>query len=397
MSYGGSLIRIDESGRGEILPRAPLSPGQDGIRYDEAFIEKLIYSHPETLPIEEIDSAYRRPVPVCTQLVIRSGILDILMITPDGRIVIVEAKLWRNPESKRKVVGQILDYAAELSRWSYEDLQREVSKRRPDHGESLFNLVAPDAADSDEPHFVDELTRSLRQGRFLLLICGDGIREDLATISQFLERYTTLDFTFGLVEFAIFEEEGGACLVQPRVLAKSLTLKKQTIEVTVSGEVLASRVANKINGSAEPSKLSANQEALKAFWSRFAAFVQFDDPEQDPPNPVARGFVTLRMPIGSAWITLYLERKTNEQGVFLTFNRGEPGDTLYETLLGEADEINLELPSGTRWRSDNGKHSVIFSTSQSPSDGERIEWLANVSNDFVNAFRPRIERIVEDL
>ena len=46
-----------------------------------------------------------------------------------GRIIILEAKLWRNPESKRKVIAQILDYASELTRWSFEDLEREVSRR----------------------------------------------------------------------------------------------------------------------------------------------------------------------------------------------------------------------------------------------------------------------------
>ncbi len=35
--------------------------------------------------------------------------------------MLVEAKLWRNPEARRKVIGQILDYAKELSRWNYED------------------------------------------------------------------------------------------------------------------------------------------------------------------------------------------------------------------------------------------------------------------------------------
>jgi len=46
-----------------------------------------------------------------------------------GRLAVVEVKLWRNPEARRKVVAQILDYAKELSNWDYEDLQREVSKR----------------------------------------------------------------------------------------------------------------------------------------------------------------------------------------------------------------------------------------------------------------------------
>ena len=57
------------------------------------------------------------------------GLLDILMVTPNGKLVIIETKLWRNPEARRKVIAQILDYAKELSRWNYEDLQRELNRR----------------------------------------------------------------------------------------------------------------------------------------------------------------------------------------------------------------------------------------------------------------------------
>jgi hypothetical protein len=47
------------------------------------------------------------------------------MITPNGDIAIIETKLWRNPDARRKVIAQILDYANELSKWTYEDMQRE--------------------------------------------------------------------------------------------------------------------------------------------------------------------------------------------------------------------------------------------------------------------------------
>ena len=35
-------------------------------------------------------------IPVCTQLSTCVGPLDILYVTAEGRLVIVEAKLWRN-------------------------------------------------------------------------------------------------------------------------------------------------------------------------------------------------------------------------------------------------------------------------------------------------------------
>lgn len=54
------------------------------------------------------------------------GFIDNLYISPAGEVTVVEAKLWRNPEARRKVVGQILDYAAALASMSYEDLEDAV-------------------------------------------------------------------------------------------------------------------------------------------------------------------------------------------------------------------------------------------------------------------------------
>jgi hypothetical protein len=93
---------------------------------------------------------------------------------------IVEAKLWRNPEARRKVIGQILDYAKELSRWDYQDLQREISRATGRKGNVLYDLVKDQHPTITEAEFVDDVTRTLAKGRYLLLILGDGIREGVA-------------------------------------------------------------------------------------------------------------------------------------------------------------------------------------------------------------------------
>jgi hypothetical protein len=54
-----------------------------------------------------------RPVPICTELNTPAGPIDNFMVSPSGLPVLVECKLWRNPEARREVVSQILDYAKE--------------------------------------------------------------------------------------------------------------------------------------------------------------------------------------------------------------------------------------------------------------------------------------------
>jgi hypothetical protein len=110
----------------------------------EADIQALVHAHPGSLPIAEIDPMFAGAVPVCTELNTPAGAIDNLLITPSGLPVLVECKLWRNPEGRREVVGQILDYAKELTRWSSSDLQREVSRRLKRDGNPL---ARPDAGD----------------------------------------------------------------------------------------------------------------------------------------------------------------------------------------------------------------------------------------------------------
>lgn len=113
--YGQPLVLHD--GTTLLLERVPITTGAQAA-YDEQFLCDLVFRYPRSLPIGQIDRAYERLVPVCKEFSTAAGWIDALYVTPTGRLVILEAKLWRNPEARRKVVGQILDYAKELSTWS---------------------------------------------------------------------------------------------------------------------------------------------------------------------------------------------------------------------------------------------------------------------------------------
>jgi hypothetical protein len=117
------------------------------------------------LPIAEIDALFSGAVPICTELNTPAGPIDNFMVTPSGLPVLVECKLWRNPEARREVVSQILDYAKELSRWSSSDVQREVNRRLKRGGNLLLDMVRAANPEVDEQQFNDSLTANLRRGR----------------------------------------------------------------------------------------------------------------------------------------------------------------------------------------------------------------------------------------
>ena len=204
---------------------------QGGGPVSEAYIQALVHAHPACLPIAEIDAIFSGPVPICTELNTPAGPIDNFMVTPSGLPVLVECKLWRNPEARRQVVSQILDYAKELSRWSSSDVQREVSHRLKRDGNPLLDMVRAVDPAVDEQQFNDALTANLRRGRFLLLIVGDGIREGVEAIAEYLQLHAGLHFSLGLVELPIYVMPNGDRLVAPRVLARTALVTRNVVAV----------------------------------------------------------------------------------------------------------------------------------------------------------------------
>jgi hypothetical protein len=83
----------------------------------------------------------------------------------------------------------------------------------------------------DEKRFHDALTANLRRGRFLLLIVGDGIREGVEAIAEYLQTHAGLHFSLGLVEMPIYIMPNGDHLVTPRVLARTVLVTSNVVAV----------------------------------------------------------------------------------------------------------------------------------------------------------------------
>lgn len=230
--------------------------------YDEDWIQNLIFKYPNLLPVQDLEPAFFPFYPVCRELRTPAGPLDNLFVSENGGLVLVECKLWRNPESRREVIGQALDYAKEFSRWSYEDLVDAVRDTTKLQGDGIQEAVRQGNEDLDEAAFIDAVSKNLKRGRFLVLIVGDGIREGVEDITKFLQRHVGLDFTFGLVELSVFKVMGkDEYFVQPRILANSCTIERAVIRVDEKGVVSVSQpVAESKGVGARPAKRTTISE-----------------------------------------------------------------------------------------------------------------------------------------
>lgn len=391
---------ILKDGTTTILGQLSLAATQGGV--SEAQIQELVHKHPGSLPIEEIDPSFKGPIAICRELMTPAGSVDNLLVTPSGLPVLVECKLWRNPEGRREVVGQIIDYAKELSRWTSSDLQREVSRRLGRPGNAMLDLVRAADLSVDEVAFNDALSLNLRRGRFLLLIVGDGIREGVEAIAEYLQRHAGLHFSMGLVEMPIFSLPDGGLLVTPRVLARTASIERTVIAVPDGHRVVDSPAASENGDDIDPDREAMGSERLQ-FWSEFLQHLRIDDPEQAMPKASRMGYVSVMMPApnGSSWLTVYREKAKNSLGLFLSASRNSAGEFAMQSIVDAWEEIKDDLGGTATIMDRSGRKTIadnrVF-TNLNTSEGksEAFAWLAERVNAFVNVARPRVRSAAFD-
>jgi hypothetical protein len=210
---------------------------------DENWLQQLLYDHPALIPVREIEPVFDGLIALGREIPTHgAGRIDNLYCNADGYLTIVETKLWRNPEAQRRVVAQILDYAKQVATWTYGDLERAVATARGiSEGNEQGSLLALVRKSTDgnveESEFADTVSRTLASGTFLLLIVGDGIREGLERLSEFIQQAPRLGFTLGLVEIGVFQatrDGKGPLYVQPRIVARTREVTRAVVRVDLS-------------------------------------------------------------------------------------------------------------------------------------------------------------------
>lgn len=193
----------------------------------EGWLQDLVQANPGVLPIREIEPAFAHPTTVCTELPLDAGPLDIFMMNAAALPTLVETKLWHNPDARRRVIAQALDYARSLADTDMETLEHAIVQREPSAA-SIYDLLAERLEDLPErPRFYDALADHLAKGRFLILLAGDGVRREVEALTDFLRAHASLDFTFGLVELPAYRlPTSHDVLVTPRVVAKTIDIER---------------------------------------------------------------------------------------------------------------------------------------------------------------------------
>ncbi len=131
-----------------------------------------------------------------------AGPIDVLLVSSSGRVAVVETKLTSNPELRRKVLAQVLDYLAHLS--------REIGDSLPTLPEENGHPVAE----------ADDIIEAVSQGDVLVIIASDEIDPRVARLSRRLfPEHLVKHWDLALVDLALYRPVGelpGKCFNCPQ-------------------------------------------------------------------------------------------------------------------------------------------------------------------------------------
>ncbi|MEZ2307157.1 hypothetical protein [Caballeronia sp. Lep1P3] len=393
---------FDEKASGVLAPfeRVSLSATTG---HSERWLQERLYELPQLLPMTEMFGYGESFVPLCRELRLRYSasnvFLDLLGVSASGRLVLVECKLWRNPEARREVVAQLFEYATILAGLTYSDLEAQLKKSRGLTGENpIFAAAKAVHPDLEEAPFVDAVNQSLTGGDFLLAIAGDGIRSDLHALRRLLASQGGLLSRLAFVEIRTFRDDAGRTLLIPAVSVQTELVRR---EVLVRGDgsaverlpQLGPVRADEAGGRADSTSSSRNEN--RAFWDRFIAQATFDHPDQPPPRHGGNNWVQLALPGPVVGLTAYRALPTTA-GFSVTF-KGARGREALQTLLDDQAALEQEIGEPVRFdiaADADPKAGTMVVDFKPPEesvqhDEAQMAWLLRTANALVNTLRPR--------
>jgi hypothetical protein len=231
--HGGDIVEFD-----------PIDAPEGG--FDEAWLQEALRRCPDVLPVEEFGPVFHPLISIGREMPTEVGSIDNLFMSHAGYLVLVETKLWRNPEAKREVVAQLIDYAIALSKLTYEKLDELVAEylRKYERRTSSLQAWVEERLEPVDLGFQRRVARNLKHGRLLGLVVTDHARP---AVIDMLSRMTfpTLSMDVGVVELRPFRRTNASnrsVLLVPYVAGRTLIVDRSIVEVTVQ-DATAAQVA----------------------------------------------------------------------------------------------------------------------------------------------------------
>ncbi len=204
---------------------------------DEHFLEVLIGGNPQLLGLEDRRTHVSGRYVAFHQLRLETPQgqtvrPDIIFLTESGHVVVVEVKLSDNDELRdRRVVTQVIDYAASLSAYT----EAETVELFGGEAEGTFaDIVRARFPGSDRPEeLAVMLLERMRSAELHLVIATDGAPAGLREFVSGVSSQSALAFELRVVELSPYVAEGTpGVLLLPSVPVRSEVVTRTAVNIT---------------------------------------------------------------------------------------------------------------------------------------------------------------------
>ncbi|WP_413168247.1 hypothetical protein ACL6C3_03435 [Capilliphycus salinus ALCB114379] len=212
--------------------------------YDsEDQLQELLETYPNLLAGDEIDRATPRRWLLISREVAIPGeeepsgrwSLDHLFLDQDAIPTLVEIKRSHNADTRQKILGQMLDYAANVGiYWPLESTIAQFESNCREQGrdpEQVFEDFL--GSDSDEERFWQKVKTNIQAGKIRLIFVADEIPAPLRRIVEFLNEQTDPVEVWAL-EIKQYVSQDGLKTLVPRVIGQ--TAEAQQKKSSATGE-----------------------------------------------------------------------------------------------------------------------------------------------------------------
>lgn len=228
MGSNSDEVFVIADGKIRPLGARPFRAGLLG-RTLEAALQTLIEQQPNILNGRQIEPGSADPprfVLLRREMQVGDWSLDHLLVDQRGVLTFVEAKLLENPEARRSVIGQILDYAAfAAENWRDGRLKQLTADYWRLQGKDVDDVLRAAFPEIDLETFWSDVEENLVQNRIRLVIAADELRPEVRRVIEFLNQQMKTVQVFGL-EIRCFGE-GPTEVVVPFLIGQTQATASQ--------------------------------------------------------------------------------------------------------------------------------------------------------------------------
>jgi len=219
------------------MPSRSMREGLLGKTLEDA-LQTFFEKYPQIIPGKQIDPISDDPpyfVLLRREMPVGGWSLDHLFVDQHSILTLVETKLFQNPESRREVIGQIIEYAANaIEAWAGGGARQKATEfwgnqSPPKEIDALLMEEFGEELDIDD--FWRKVEENLTNKKIRLIIASDNLRPEIRRMIEYLNDEMKHTDIFGL-ELKFYGGEKESVLV-PRLVGQSQsTIDKKGLSKT---------------------------------------------------------------------------------------------------------------------------------------------------------------------